>query len=106
MVWDFNNETKVNTICRWPILLRNGRRGACLGKMYERRTEGMEIVYLSWKRDGGGMHYGILSQINVGNLVDITESTFLSGFVDNPQYMRKDRMWVYSGLNDTVVDTE
>lgn len=43
--------------------------------------------------------------ISVDELVAITHSTALSGFIDPPSNLKNDKVWLFSGLNDTVVDS-
>ena len=43
--------------------------------------------------------------ISVAELVSITETTALSGFIDPPAYLKEDAVWLFSGTADTVVDS-
>ena len=43
--------------------------------------------------------------ISVPELVAVTETTALSGFIDSPIHLKDDAVWLFSGLKDTVVDT-
>ena len=43
--------------------------------------------------------------ISIPELVAITKTTALSGFIDNPIHLKDDAVWLFSGLKDTVVST-
>lgn len=45
------------------------------------------------------------SLIDISELVGITYSTALTGFIDNPTNLVDDAAWLFSGLKDTVVKT-
>ena len=42
--------------------------------------------------------------ISVDELVTITHTTALSGTIDEPSYMANDRVYLFSGTKDTVVN--
>lgn len=42
--------------------------------------------------------------INVSELVSITYSTSLTGTIDLPRNLKMDRVYLFSGTKDTVVD--
>lgn len=41
--------------------------------------------------------------IDVAALVQITQNTAVTGFIDDPENLHNDRVWIFSALNDTVV---
>ena len=43
--------------------------------------------------------------ISVDELVTITRTTALSGFIDDPSFLIDDNVWLFSGRKDTVVDS-
>ena len=46
------------------------------------------------------------SLISIPELVTITKTTALTGFIDPPINLVNDAVWLFSGLKDTVVNTD
>ena len=42
--------------------------------------------------------------IDVSNLVHFTKNAILTGTIDRPSNLEQSKVWIYSGLNDTVVN--